>query len=158
MTNSVPEQMGQGQVGGLVYQGHAIRDDGEMLCLTDMWKSHGSDPAKKPAEWLRSAQAEEFIAFVGESKEVEISHLLMAIQHPGDFADLMSATLSVGAKIPLIEARDAAMRADGAAAERARIARDLRLEAAGYPDTLDATRLYEIADSIEGHATHRSPK
>lgn len=60
----------------LSYDGAAIRDDGEMLCLTDMWKAHGSDPSRKPAEWLRSAQAEEFIAFVAESKEVEISHLL----------------------------------------------------------------------------------
>ena len=60
----------------LSYEGKPIRDDDEMLCLTDMWKAHGSDSRKKPAEWLRSVQAQEFIAFVAESKEVEISHLV----------------------------------------------------------------------------------
>jgi hypothetical protein len=60
----------------LAYSGQAIRDDDEFLCLTDMWKSAGGDAGRKPAEWLRSAQAEDFLAFVAESKEVEISHLI----------------------------------------------------------------------------------
>lgn len=60
----------------LSYDGAAIRDDGEMLCLTDMWKAHGSDPAKRPANWLQRDSSQEFIAFVAESKEVQIPHLL----------------------------------------------------------------------------------
>lgn len=48
----------------LTYNGLLIRNRGEMLCLTDMWKAAGSDPSKEPAAWQRSAQATEFIEFI----------------------------------------------------------------------------------------------
>lgn len=48
----------------LVYQGVTIRDRGEMLSLTDMWKAAGSDPAKAPAQWQRLPHAAEFIEHV----------------------------------------------------------------------------------------------
>lgn len=48
----------------LVYGGVAIREKGEMLSLTDMWKAAGSDPMKAPAQWQRLASAEEFIDHV----------------------------------------------------------------------------------------------
>ncbi|NFV80030.1 KilA-N domain-containing protein [Magnetospirillum aberrantis] len=51
----------------LIYNGTAIRDRGEMLNLTDMWKAAGADPSRQPAEWLRSADAERFIEFLAES-------------------------------------------------------------------------------------------
>lgn len=34
---------------------------GDMLSLTDMWKAHGSDPARQPSNWLGSADAMNFI-------------------------------------------------------------------------------------------------
>lgn len=37
----------------LTLNNHAIRDRGEMLSLTDMWKAAGSDPNKRPSEWAR---------------------------------------------------------------------------------------------------------
>jgi KilA-N domain. len=49
---------------GFVYNSVAIRDKGEMLSLTDMWKAAGSDPMKAPAQWQRLSSAEEFIAHV----------------------------------------------------------------------------------------------
>jgi hypothetical protein len=32
-----------------------------------MWKAGGSDPSKRPYEWLRSAQAREFAEFLGDA-------------------------------------------------------------------------------------------
>ena len=58
----------------LMFNGIAVRDRGEMLSLTDLWRAAGSDPARKPSEWLRSADAQRFIEFLGET--VGISHLL----------------------------------------------------------------------------------
>ena len=48
----------------LVYSGVTIRERGEMLCLTDMWRAAGADPSRHPTEWIRSAQAAEFIDHV----------------------------------------------------------------------------------------------
>ncbi len=45
----------------LSFNGVSIRDRGEMLSLTDMWKAQGSDPARQPANWLASADARHFI-------------------------------------------------------------------------------------------------
>ena len=45
----------------LVYRDVPIRDRGEMLSLTDMWRAAGADPSRQPAEWMRSAQAADFI-------------------------------------------------------------------------------------------------
>ena len=46
----------------LVYQGSNIRDKGEMLSLTDMWKAAGSDRSRRPVNWLSSAEAKNFIS------------------------------------------------------------------------------------------------
>lgn len=50
----------------LKFNGNVIRDAGQSLNLTDMWKAAGSDKAKQPANWLASSQAREFIDFVGD--------------------------------------------------------------------------------------------
>lgn len=63
----------------LEYAGTLIRDRDEMLCLTDMWKADGSNPARRPVEWLRSAQAQRFIetlAGILGFNEVGDSHLV----------------------------------------------------------------------------------
>lgn len=49
---------------GLVYEGQVIRPDGELLCLTDMWRAAGSDPKKGPAEWSRWQGSQQFIEFI----------------------------------------------------------------------------------------------
>lgn len=56
--------MGNMQVASLVYNGEVIRDRGDMLSLTDMWKSAGEPENKNPAQWTRSAAAVEFIEHV----------------------------------------------------------------------------------------------
>lgn len=48
-------------VPALVFNGVEIHDRNEMLCLTDMWKAQGSDPARQPSNWLGSADAKRFI-------------------------------------------------------------------------------------------------
>lgn len=52
-----------------------LRDEGEFLCLTDMWRAAGSDESKRPVEWLRSASAQEFIEFIAENLKVGNSHV-----------------------------------------------------------------------------------
>ncbi len=41
----------------LVYQGHVIRDRGEMISLTDMWKAAGSPSNREPFNWARKEGA-----------------------------------------------------------------------------------------------------
>jgi len=48
-------------VPALVFNGVEIHDRNEMLCLTDMWKAQGSDPARQPSNWLGSADAKRFV-------------------------------------------------------------------------------------------------
>jgi hypothetical protein len=42
----------------LIYNGTQIRDRGEFLNLTDMWRAAGADPSRQPAEWLIEFLAE----------------------------------------------------------------------------------------------------
>ena len=55
--------------GRLAYNGTLIRDKGEMLSLTDMWKAAGSVEAQKPYEWLRQDATKAFVECVGASLE-----------------------------------------------------------------------------------------
>ena len=63
----------------LVYRDVPIRDRGEMLSLTDMWRAAGADPSRQPAEWMRSAQAADFIdhilAILGISQDEAIQRV-----------------------------------------------------------------------------------
>lgn len=54
----------------LVFDGKQIRTDSEFLNLTDMWKSAGSDPSKRPALWMQTEQARDFAEFVAENLNV----------------------------------------------------------------------------------------
>lgn len=44
----------------LVYQGHAIRDRGDMISLTDMWKAAGGDESRRPSDWLALPSTRQF--------------------------------------------------------------------------------------------------
>lgn len=59
----------------LRYGGKVIHDRDAMVSLTDMWRAGGSDPGRKPGEWLRSADAVRFIDFLATTLNVGISHL-----------------------------------------------------------------------------------
>lgn len=54
------------QFSTLSYNGHLIRDQEEMVSLTDMWKASGCDPVRQPAKWLSSADATRFIDFLSD--------------------------------------------------------------------------------------------
>jgi hypothetical protein len=58
----------------LVYNGEVIRDKGEMLSLTDMWKASGSDDGKRPAEWLRLDATRAFVEVV-EASNMGVAHI-----------------------------------------------------------------------------------
>ncbi|PHQ71766.1 MAG: hypothetical protein COB93_02505 [Sneathiella sp.] len=51
----------------LDYNGVQIRDKGEMLSLTDMWKAAGEDDSKRPSEWLRQDATQAFIEVLSSS-------------------------------------------------------------------------------------------
>lgn len=57
----------------LVIDSHAIRRDGDMWCLTDLWRAAGSPVDKRPAEWLRKDGAA-FVEFVRDSQTMALSH------------------------------------------------------------------------------------
>lgn len=41
----------------LAFEGTPIRTEGEMVCLTDMWRAAGSDDSKRPARWREQESA-----------------------------------------------------------------------------------------------------
>lgn len=53
----------------LVYNGTAIRREDDFLNLTDMWKAAGSDPNRRPRDWIRYDGAA-FIEFFEENLKV----------------------------------------------------------------------------------------
>lgn len=60
----------------LVYNGKEIRSDGDYLNLTDMWRAAGADPSRRPAKWLETEQAKQFVEFVENSKGVRSEDIL----------------------------------------------------------------------------------
>ena len=60
---------------GLVYNGTAIRDKGEMLSLTDMWRAAGSPEGQRPANWARK-EGRAFIQFVADTHNVPVGHII----------------------------------------------------------------------------------
>lgn len=60
----------------LYFKSQAIREDGEFLCLTDMWRAAKGSESKRPAEWLRHEATQEFSAYVADSKGVGVAHIL----------------------------------------------------------------------------------
>lgn len=59
----------------LVYNGEVIRDRGEMLSLTDMWKAAGGDLSKRPAKWLELPTSRRFIEHVAMVQNVRETDL-----------------------------------------------------------------------------------
>src|SRR5215475_6659145 len=58
------------------WNGINIDGRGEMLSLTDMWRSEGSPENKRPGEWLRQDQAKQFIAFIANSLGMGEDHII----------------------------------------------------------------------------------
>jgi hypothetical protein len=48
----------------LYFKSQAIREDGEFLCLTDMWRAAAVAESKRPAEWLRHDATQEFASYL----------------------------------------------------------------------------------------------
>lgn len=64
----------------LAFNSTAIRQTEDRLNLTDMWRAAGADPARKPAHWLRSDTARDFIAFIAGNLKVAESQLCEVTQ------------------------------------------------------------------------------
>ena len=48
----------------LVYSGVTIRDRGEMLSLTDMWRAAGAEPSQQPAKWREHEGTKDFVSHI----------------------------------------------------------------------------------------------
>lgn len=62
---------------GLVYNGTLIRDKGEMLSLTDMWKAAGSPENREPFNWSRKEGAA-FIEAVALTHNLPTSQVMIS--------------------------------------------------------------------------------
>ncbi|MGO4334937.1 KilA-N domain-containing protein [Labrys sp. KB_33_2] len=73
----------------LAFDGRAIRDRGDMLSLTDMWKAGGSDPQQAPAKWRALPTTKSFVEHVevtiGKS-DTELFKVQNGGKSPGTFA------------------------------------------------------------------------
>lgn len=64
----------------LVYNDFLIAERDDFLCLTDMWRAAGSDPSKRPVDWLRQDATREFIGFIADELKVSQDHLFKTEQ------------------------------------------------------------------------------
>lgn len=54
---------------------HGVRRDGDMWCLTDMWRAAGGPRTHRPVDYLRTAEFKTFAEFIAVSADVSISHV-----------------------------------------------------------------------------------
>ena len=59
----------------LMVDGHPIRRDGDMWCMTDLWRGAGAPDGKRPANWLRKEGAS-FVEFLNDSLDVPHGHII----------------------------------------------------------------------------------
>lgn len=60
----------------LYFKNSAIRDEGDFLCLTDMWRAAEAEPSKRPAKWLETEAGKEFAEFIADSQGVAMADIL----------------------------------------------------------------------------------
>ena len=68
----------------LVYRDVPIRDRGEMLSLTDMWRAAGEPASGRPADWRRKEGAD-FIDFVQGTMPGGHSEVIQALNEGGQW-------------------------------------------------------------------------
>lgn len=165
-------------VARLVYAGSSIRERGEMLSLTDMWKAAGADDAKRPANWARK-EGRDFIDHVAEIHNVPQGHIIIGARGKGGstfahwqiglaYAKYLSPEFHMWCNSVVrahMEARRIGVAAHGDVAEQlAEIRQTLdALKAAGvaptmnYADTVTSSGIIELAgirraDRVRGTA------
>jgi len=69
----------------LAYSGVTIRDRGEMLSLTDMWRAAGSEPGKRPAKWLEQDGTAAFVDHIKSTVALKDSELIQALNDRGEW-------------------------------------------------------------------------
>lgn len=66
----------------LVLDGATVRRDGEMLCMTDLWRAGGAPNGSRPANWLRKEGAA-FLQFLEASESMPQGHTRKKKGNPG---------------------------------------------------------------------------
>src|SRR4051812_28710929 len=54
---------------------HAIRRDGDLWCMTDLWRAAGAPNGLRPSNWLRK-EGESFASFLRDSLDVPQGHIV----------------------------------------------------------------------------------
>lgn len=73
----------------LTFNNTGIRRNAEFLCLTDMWRAADAPRAKKPAHWLRTDVAQEFVEFIQDQvaySQLEVLRVDRGGTDPGTWA------------------------------------------------------------------------
>lgn len=65
---------------------HAIRRDGDMWCMTDLWRASGAPGGVRPANWLRKEGAS-FAEFLRSSLDVPNGHITKSAKKAGGGGD-----------------------------------------------------------------------
>ncbi|MBK3797856.1 hypothetical protein GAY33_01125 [Azospirillum brasilense] len=59
------------------YNGTVIRDRGDLLHMTDMWKAAGSPNGRAPSDWQELQQAADFIAYITDTAGIPGNKLVI---------------------------------------------------------------------------------
>lgn len=66
----------------IVVDGHEIRRDGDMWCLTDLWRAAGAPKEKRPSDYLSGA-GKAFVEFLSDSLDAAKTGITKARKIPG---------------------------------------------------------------------------
>lgn len=66
----------------LAVDGHKIRRNGDLWCMTDLWRAAGAPAGKRPSNWLRKDGAS-FLEFLRDSLDVPHGHIVKTSKKAG---------------------------------------------------------------------------
>jgi len=61
----------------LSFNGEIVRDRGERLNLTDMWRAAGADDSRRPSKWLEIDATREFVEYVASAQNVRQGDIIV---------------------------------------------------------------------------------
>jgi hypothetical protein len=67
----------------LIFASKKVRDRGDAICLTDLWKASGAPSGRAPNDWLALATTQEFVAYIEGSDIAGISGNKLVVTKTG---------------------------------------------------------------------------
>jgi hypothetical protein len=69
----------------LAYNDCTIKERGEMLSLTDMWRAAEGTDSQRPAKWLTIEATKQFVEYLSTTVPVGDSELIQALNEGGEW-------------------------------------------------------------------------